>query len=163
MVCKTNDMTIPGGSWIDCLASSADLLAQLQVQAALVEARALDALIAALHYPDGAVRWRAAVAFGIIGDQRAVDVLLAAFADTEYEVRCGAVWSLMMMGAPRVFEPVQAQLSDPDESVVLAAAMALMRIDRVQAERVLTPLLAQGGFMLRKAAKTALEMYTYDL
>lgn len=86
-----------------------------------IGAPAVGPLVAALHSPDGSVRWHAAGALGQTGDADAVKPLIAAFGDPLVSVRSAAVEALVQVGAPAVGPLIDALPS-------WAAAEALGRI-----------------------------------
>ncbi|MEZ5319766.1 MAG: HEAT repeat domain-containing protein [Vicinamibacterales bacterium] len=75
--------------------------------------------------PDAAVRRRAALAIGRVGDPAGARWLVGALSDTEPDVRASAAFALGLLAAPDTAAPLEAALADPDPMVRGRAAEAL--------------------------------------
>lgn len=149
-------------TWIDDLRHE-DLLPRLKAGLRLVQAgsAAVAPLLEALRHEVMEVRWRAAVALGLIGDARAIPGLLDACYDDVYDVQISAVWSIGVIGEPSAFESVIHVLNDDDEAIVTAVAFALLALDRPRAEALFNDLLHGPNERKRRAAHTALVKLQY--
>lgn len=94
---------------------------------------AADELIFQLYDPDDNVRWRAAIALGVIGDPRAVPFLRKLVRDAKPFVRVKAVSALGHMEAFQALPDLAVAIGDPHFHVRRAAALALGRVGRREA------------------------------
>jgi HEAT repeat protein len=102
----------------------------------LADARAVEALIAALELPDRLVRRAAVVSLGKIGGPAVVEPLVRALQDKERDVRGQAALALGAVGDARAVEPLlQAWRQDREGEVRLAAAQAVQRVGPELARR----------------------------
>lgn len=85
-------------------------------------------LIRYLSDPDAAVRRRAALAAGRIGEKGATPALTALFGDSHPDVRRAAAFALGLVGDAAAAEALLASLRDPDPLVRGRAAEALGRL-----------------------------------
>lgn len=94
---------------------------------ALEDRRAFDAstLESAARSADPAIRSRAALALGRIGDPRARPLLVALLADGSGEVRASAAFGSQVLGDPTLTSELTPLLAGPDAAVVAAAAKAV--------------------------------------
>ncbi len=81
-----------------------------------------------LQHEDPAVRRRAALAAGRIGDPLALQGLLQRLHDPEVEVRRATAFALGLIGSPDSVAALSAALSDPDPELRGRASEALSRI-----------------------------------
>jgi cyclophilin family peptidyl-prolyl cis-trans isomerase/HEAT repeat protein len=86
---------------------------------------------------DPAVRCRAAVALGRIGDERASGPLSRLLADSNPEVRAAAAFGAGILGEPGLTKDLAPLLSDTDPRVVVRAAWAIGFLDPREAEETL--------------------------
>jgi len=111
-------------------------------EAALVELedrRAFDAgaLSAAASFPDPAVRARAALAVGRIGDDRGAPIVRPLLADKAPEARGMAAFAHQLLADPTSTPDLLPLLSDADTSVSAAAARAVGALGRGDGEDAL--------------------------
>lgn len=101
-----------------------------EAEAALLQAedrRAWDEglLASAAQSPEAAVRARAALAIGRIGDERGGAILVRLFSDRSPDVRSAAAFGSQILGDPSLTADLIPLLSDPDGEVVQSAAEAI--------------------------------------
>lgn len=94
---------------------------------------AVPACIALLHDDDWKVRYRAAEALGLIGDDRAYAPLTAALGDGKDHVRYMAAKGLGLLGDPRAVAHLRAVQRDENEFVRRSAAASLGKIGGAEA------------------------------
>jgi HEAT repeat protein len=82
-------------------------------------------LDAALASPDSAVRARAALAAGRIGDEKAAGLLSRAFLDPSPDVRESGAFAAGILGVPALSTSLAPLLGDPDGRVAVRAAWSL--------------------------------------
>ncbi len=106
---------------------------------ALEDRRAFDAatLDAAASSRDAAVRARAALALGRIGDARAVAPLGRLFADSSPEVRAEAAFAAAILGDPAATVSLTPLLEDSDPAVAIRAAWAIGFLESSDGEKAL--------------------------
>ena len=118
-------------------------------EAALVELedrRAFDAgaLSAAASFPDPAVRARAALAVGRIGDDRGAPIVRPLLADKAPEARGMAAFAHQLLADPTSTPDLLPLLSDADTSVSAAAARAVGALGRGDGEDALIAAIAKA-------------------
>ncbi len=118
-------------------------------EAALVELedrRAFDAgtLSAAASFPDPAVRARAALAVGRIGDDRGASIVRPLLADKAPEARGMAAFANQLLADPTSTPDLLPLLSDADTSVSAAAARAVGALGRGDGEDALIAAIAKA-------------------
>lgn len=93
----------------------------------LEDRRAFDAstLESAARSTDPAIRSRAALALGRIGDPRARPLLVALLADPSLDVRAAAAFGSQVLGDPTLTSEITPLLDGGDAAVVAAAAKAI--------------------------------------
>ena len=125
---------------------------------ALEDRRAFEAstLEAAAASPDAAVRARAALAAGRIGDERASAVLSRLLADGTPEVRESAAFAAGILGDPSMSQALVPLLSDPDEKVAARAAWSLGFLEQAEGRDALLGALATASASRRPALLFAL-------
>jgi len=101
-----------------------------EAEAALLEAedrRAYDAelLSSAAQSTDPAVRERAALAIGRIGDDRGAPLLARLLSDSSPKVRAVGAFACQVLGDPSLTSDLIPLLSDADRAVVVSAAKAI--------------------------------------
>jgi cyclophilin family peptidyl-prolyl cis-trans isomerase/HEAT repeat protein len=110
-----------------------DPLSRMEVLARILvleDSRSLGegSLLAFLQHEDPAIRRRAALAAGRIGDPLAVPRLIQRLPDPEVEVRRSAAFALGLIGDPEAVPALTALLADRDATTRGRAAEALSRI-----------------------------------
>lgn len=157
-------MTISIQSCVTSL-NSPDVAERLAADCALIEAGAVEALLALLNDPASAneARWRAAADLGDIGDVAALDALTAAVTDPSWDVRASAIWALGRLRDPRAFEALCAVVENPtpDEQNSYVAAMGLLQIDRERAVEALRHASASANPRIRSWGHSALALLKY--
>ncbi len=125
---------------------------------ALEDRRAFEAstLEAAAASPDAAVRARAALAAGRIGDERAAVVLSGLLADRAPDVRASAAFAAGILGDPAMSRALVPLLSDPDEKVAARAAWSLGFLEQAEGRDALLGALATAPAARRPALLFAL-------
>jgi cyclophilin family peptidyl-prolyl cis-trans isomerase/HEAT repeat protein len=121
---------------------------------ALEDRRAFDAatLDAAASSRDAAVRARAALAFGRIGDARAAAPLGRLLADSSPEVRAEAAFAAAILGDPAATGSLTPLLEDSDPAVAIRAAWAIGFLESSDAEKALLAALPGAAAPERRAA-----------
>jgi HEAT repeat protein len=119
------------------------------------DARAVDALIAALKYISRNVREAAAEALGRIGDARAVEPLIEALKDREVDVHESAAEALVRLGASAV-APLIDLLKQEKNGPLLPAVEVLGKIGDAHAVEPLIGALKNESEKVREAAAIAL-------
>jgi HEAT repeat protein len=120
----------------DCIPA---LIHGLRDEEKVVRAQALQALVAIgkpalkdlinlLNDPDWKVRYRAAEALGMIGDEKAVNPLIRILSDNKDHVRYIAAKSLGMLRAQVARDPLCKCLSDENKYVRAMATSSLLKI-----------------------------------
>ncbi|MEA3366726.1 MAG: HEAT repeat domain-containing protein [Planctomycetota bacterium] len=122
----------------------------------LADARAFDALLAALKDPEASVREDAALALAAVGDPRALEPLTALLEDPLVRVRRRAVRSLGVLGDPRALPALILRLGDSDTWTARTAATALGQMGGPQAARALVGMLDAEKASVRTSAIEAL-------
>ncbi len=124
--CATSGRGAPGSASLPDPLSRIEMLARLLV---LEDARTLEGGIPAfLRNDDPAIRRRAAVAAGRIGDPLVIPRLILQLKDPEVEVRRATAMSLGLLGALESTPALSTALSDVDAVVRGRASEALSRI-----------------------------------
>jgi len=121
------------------------------------DARAVDALIGALHHEDSQVRDHAADALGGIGDARAIDALIGTLHEEHPHVRSCAAAALGRIGDVRAIDALIGALHDEDSHVRGSAADALGGIGDARAIDALISVLHDERSAGRKSAADALD------
>ncbi len=94
-------------------------------------------LSAAAASPDPAVRARAALALGRIGDARAAEPLQRLLGDPDPGVRAQAAFASGILGDAALSPALEAALGDPDGAVAARAAWAIGMLGQASGERAL--------------------------
>ncbi|HOB18386.1 MAG TPA: HEAT repeat domain-containing protein [Candidatus Methanoculleus thermohydrogenotrophicum] len=94
---------------------------------------AVPACIRAMQDDEWRVRYRAAEALGLIGDERAYAPLVAALSDKKDHVRYMAAKGLGLIGDPRAIAHLRIAQRDENEFVRRSAAASLGKIGGVEA------------------------------
>ncbi|HZI65334.1 MAG TPA: HEAT repeat domain-containing protein [Thermoanaerobaculia bacterium] len=121
-----------------------------EAEAALLELedrRAYDAstLESAARSTDPAVRARAALALGRIGDPRARPLLVALLADTSRDVQAAAAFGSQILGDSTVTSEIAPLLGSADATVVAAAAKAVGFLARGDGQDALVAALGRAA------------------
>ena len=134
--CATSGRGAPGSASLPDPLSRIEILARLQ---ALEDARTLggEAIPAFLRHEDPAIRRRAAVAAGRIGDSLVIPRLIQQLKDPEVEVRRATAMALGWMGDPEGTAALSAALSDGDAVMRGRASEALSRIGQASSGPVI--------------------------
>jgi len=114
------------------------------------------ALLSFLQHEDPAIRRRAVLAGGRIGDPLALARLVERLKDKEVEIRRVAAFALGLLGSPDAVPALTASLADPDAATRGRASEALSRIGHApsgaaiaQAFRVALPRTGGGTLTIR--------------
>jgi cyclophilin family peptidyl-prolyl cis-trans isomerase/HEAT repeat protein len=123
--------------------SRIEILAQILV---LEDSRTLGggSLLSFLEHEDPAIRRRAALAAGRIGDPLAVPRLIPRLKDPEVEVRRATAFALGLLAAPESIPALTAALSDADALMRGRASEALSRVGAPSAGAVIAEAFRRG-------------------
>ena len=140
--------------------NSDDLVARLAADCALIDAGAVEPLLALLNdtaNPNEA-RWRAAADLGDIGDEAALDALITAAGDPSWDVRASAIWALGRLRGEKAFATLHTIVENPtpDEQNSYVAAMGLLHLDPPRAVEILRRAAASSNPRIRSWGRSAL-------
>jgi HEAT repeat protein len=145
--------------------NSADLAERLAADCALIDAGAVEPLLAVLNDPANAneARWRAAANLGDIGDETALESLITAVTDPSWDVRASAIWALGRLRESRAFDTLCSIVENPtpDEQNSYVAAMGLLQIDQARAVEVLRRAAASANPRIRSWGRSGLAILEF--